>query len=165
VFGGDGLVQPEVFGKFADTPGSVFQGIDDGKPHRVPQDPEQLRGILHSILFHVLHTFNVAKSGNFVKIRIDTSPIVSNNGNQGDTKMDIKILGTGCPKCKALEANAKMAIEEAGIDATIGKITDVDTIMDMGVMMTPALSIDGEVKSAGKVLNKNQILKLLEGGN
>jgi small redox-active disulfide protein 2 len=77
--------------------------------------------------------------------------------------MVIQILGTGCPKCKALEANARQAIEAGGIDATIEKVTDIDQIMDMGVMITPALSIDGEVKSAGKVLNKVQILACIQG--
>jgi small redox-active disulfide protein 2 len=72
--------------------------------------------------------------------------------------MIIQILGTGCPKCKALEANARQALEGSGIEATIEKITNIDQIMEMGVMMTPALAIDGEVKSAGKLLNKDQIL-------
>ena len=78
--------------------------------------------------------------------------------------MVIQILGTGCPKCKALEANARQAIEAGGIDATIEKVTKIDEIMDMGVMMTPALAIDGEVVSAGKVLNKDQILTYVKGG-
>ncbi|MEA5030797.1 MAG: thioredoxin family protein [Sphaerochaeta sp.] len=78
--------------------------------------------------------------------------------------MVIQILGTGCPKCKTLEANARQAIEAGGIDATIEKITEIDQIMDMGVMMTPALAIDGIVKSAGKVLNKDQILAFIKEG-
>ena len=78
--------------------------------------------------------------------------------------MTIQILGTGCPKCKALEANAKKAVEEHKIDAVIEKITDIDEIMEMGVMMTPALAVDGEVKSAGKVLNKDQIASFIKEG-
>lgn len=78
--------------------------------------------------------------------------------------MVIQILGTGCPKCKALEANARQAIEAGGINATIEKITGIDQIMDMGVMMTPALAIDGQVVSAGKILNKDQILAYVKGG-
>lgn len=78
--------------------------------------------------------------------------------------MKIQILGTGCPKCKALEANAIKAIEDGSLEATVEKITDIDQIMDMGVMMTPALAVDGEVLSAGKVLNKDQILALVKGG-
>lgn len=79
--------------------------------------------------------------------------------------MKVQILGTGCPNCKLLEQRAREAIAEAGIDAEIEKITDIDAIMDMGVMMTPALAIDGEVKRAGKVLAKSQIIDILKGGN
>ncbi|NLJ47904.1 MAG: thioredoxin family protein [Treponema sp.] len=79
--------------------------------------------------------------------------------------MKVQILGTGCPNCKLLEQRAREAIAEAGIDAEIEKITDIDTIMEMGVMMTPALAIDGEVKRAGKVLAKSQIIDILKGGN
>ena len=78
--------------------------------------------------------------------------------------MNIQILGTGCPKCKALEANAREAVAVSGITATIEKITDIDKIMDMGVMMTPALAIDGDVKSVGKLLTKDQILGILKAG-
>jgi small redox-active disulfide protein 2 len=78
--------------------------------------------------------------------------------------MVIQILGTGCPKCKALEANARKAIEEGAIEASIEKITSIDEIMEMGVMMTPALAIDGVVKSAGKILNKDQILAFVKEG-
>lgn len=78
--------------------------------------------------------------------------------------MVIQILGTGCPKCKTLEANARQAIEDGGIDAAIEKVTEIDRIMDMGVMMTPALAIDGEVKSAGKILSRDQILAYVKGG-
>ncbi len=77
--------------------------------------------------------------------------------------MVIQILGTGCPKCKTLEANARQAIETGGIDAAIEKVTEIDRIMDMGVMMTPALAIDGEVKSAGKILSSDQILAFVKG--
>jgi len=76
--------------------------------------------------------------------------------------MVIQILGTGCPKCKALEANSKKAIEKLGIDATVEKITDIEKIMGMGVMMTPALAIDGKVKTTGRVLNEDQISKYIQ---
>ena len=76
-------------------------------------------------------------------------------------KKDLKILGPGCMKCVQLYENAKTAAEELRIDHTIEKITDIQKIMDYGVMMTPALVIDGEVKSAGKVLSKDEIKKLL----
>ncbi len=71
--------------------------------------------------------------------------------------MKIQILGTGCPKCKQLEANAREAVAAKGVEAEIEKITDIDQIMEMGVMMTPALVIDGEVRSVGKVLTVDQI--------
>ena len=71
--------------------------------------------------------------------------------------MKIQILGAGCPKCKQLEANAREAVTTKGVEAEIEKVTDIDEIMEMGVMMTPALVIDGEVKSVGKVLTPDQI--------
>ena len=71
--------------------------------------------------------------------------------------MKIEILGTGCPKCKALEENAKKAVADAGIFAQIEKVEDIVKIMDYGVMSTPALVIDGEVKSTGKLLNSEEI--------
>jgi small redox-active disulfide protein 2 len=79
--------------------------------------------------------------------------------------MKVQILGRGCPKCKALEQHAREAVAELGLDAEIEKVTDSEAIMDMGVMMTPALAVDGEVKSVGKVLTKDQIIAYLEGGN
>jgi small redox-active disulfide protein 2 len=75
----------------------------------------------------------------------------------------IQILGTGCPKCKRLEENAAEAVKALGLDATVEKVTDIDQIMNMGVMFTPALAVDGVVKSAGKVLNKDQVAELLTG--
>lgn len=79
--------------------------------------------------------------------------------------MKLQILGTGCPKCKQLEANAREAVAAKGMEAEIEKITDIDQIMEMGVMMTPALVIDGEVRSVGKVLTVDQIAAQLKGGN
>lgn len=75
--------------------------------------------------------------------------------------MKIQILGTGCPKCKQLTANAEQAIKEAGIDAEIEKVTDLQEIMKFGVMMTPGLAVDGEVKSSGKLLSPKEIASLL----
>lgn len=75
--------------------------------------------------------------------------------------MIIKILGAGCPKCKKLEKSARKAVEEAGIDATVEKVTDMNKIMDYGVMITPALAIDEEVVSTGKVLAPEKIKKYL----
>ena len=77
--------------------------------------------------------------------------------------MKIQILGTGCPKCKQLAANAQAAVEAAGIDAEVEKIEKIAEIVAMGAMLTPALAIDGEVKSSGKVLSADQIRELIKG--
>jgi small redox-active disulfide protein 2 len=71
--------------------------------------------------------------------------------------MKIKVLGTGCPKCKRLAENAEVAAKELGVPYEIVKVTDISEIMKFGVMMTPGLAIDGNVKSVGKVLTPDQI--------
>ncbi|MBU0459672.1 MAG: TM0996/MTH895 family glutaredoxin-like protein [Nanoarchaeota archaeon] len=76
--------------------------------------------------------------------------------------MKIEILGTGCPKCKLLEANAKKALEESGKKAEIVKVTEIDKIVGYGVMSTPAIVIDGEVKSYGKVASIEEIKEMLK---
>ena len=76
--------------------------------------------------------------------------------------MKVQILGTGCPKCHQLAENAELAIEELGIDAEIEKVTDINEIMGFGVMMTPALVVDGEVKLVGKVANVAAIKEWLD---
>ena len=73
----------------------------------------------------------------------------------------IQILGTGCPKCKTLTANAEAAVKALGVEATVEKVEKIAEIMKFGVMMTPALVVDGQVKSAGKVLSTEEIGKLL----
>lgn len=75
--------------------------------------------------------------------------------------MNIKILGTGCPNCKRLEANTKAAVEELGVKATIEKVTDIKEIMKFGVMSTPALVVDEKVKVMGKVPSSQDIKKYL----
>ena len=75
--------------------------------------------------------------------------------------MKIQILGTGCMKCEKLEANAKEAAKEKGGVYEIEKVSDIKKIMEFGVMLTPALAIDGHVKSVGKVLSVEDIKKLL----
>ncbi|GAA0182876.1 thioredoxin family protein [Clostridium sediminicola] len=75
--------------------------------------------------------------------------------------MVIKILGSGCAKCKKLEANTKEAVKEMGIEATVEKVQDIQDIMSYGVMRTPALVVDEQVKMMGKVLSKDQIKKYL----
>ena len=73
----------------------------------------------------------------------------------------IQILGTGCPKCKQLTANAEAAVKALGIEATIEKVEKIQEIMKFAVMTTPALVVDGQVKSAGKVLSPDDIKKFL----
>lgn len=75
--------------------------------------------------------------------------------------MKIQILGTGCAKCLKLAENAEQAAKEKGIEYEIEKITDINKIMDFGVMFTPGLAIDGHVKSVGKVLSVEEIKKFL----
>ena len=74
---------------------------------------------------------------------------------------NIQILGTGCPKCKKLAENAEAAAKELGIEYEIEKVTQINDIMKMGVMVTPALAIDGEVKIAGKVASPDDIKAML----
>jgi len=73
----------------------------------------------------------------------------------------IEILGVGCPKCKQLTSNTEQAVKELNIQAEINKVTDIDKITEYGVMMTPALAVDGTVVSAGKVLSKDEIKKMI----
>jgi len=73
----------------------------------------------------------------------------------------IQILGTGCPKCKKLTQNAEAAAKTLGIEYQIEKVTQINDIMKMGVMLTPALVIDGEVKAAGKVVSPDDIKTML----
>jgi small redox-active disulfide protein 2 len=73
----------------------------------------------------------------------------------------IQILGTGCPKCEKLAQNAKEAATELGIEYELEKVTQINDIMKMGVMMTPALAIDDVVKFSGKVFSVEEIKKVL----
>lgn len=72
--------------------------------------------------------------------------------------MKLKILGTGCPKCKKLYAEAEAAIAASGVTAELIKIEKINEIMDYGVMMTPALVINEEVKSSGRIPTSNEIV-------
>jgi small redox-active disulfide protein 2 len=76
--------------------------------------------------------------------------------------MKIEILGTGCPKCKKLTELTEEAANELSVSAEIIKITDINKIIDYGVMVTPALVIDGNVKVAGKIPEKEGIKKWIE---
>ena len=74
---------------------------------------------------------------------------------------EVQILGTGCPKCKKLAENAEAAAKELGIEYQLEKVTDIKGIMEFGVMMTPALVVDGEVKAVGKVPAVEEIKGML----
>jgi small redox-active disulfide protein 2 len=73
----------------------------------------------------------------------------------------IQILGTGCPKCKKLAENTELAAKDLGIEYTLEKVTQLNDIIKFGVMLTPALAIDGQVKIVGKVASPDEIKKLL----
>lgn len=74
----------------------------------------------------------------------------------------IQILGTGCPKCKKLAENTESAAKELAIDFELEKVTDINDILQFGVMMTPALAVDGVVKVVGKVPAISEIKELLK---
>lgn len=73
----------------------------------------------------------------------------------------LQVLGTGCPKCKKLAENTEAAAKAMGIEFTLEKVTDINEIMKFGVMMTPALAVDGVVKLVGKVPDAESIKALL----
>lgn len=73
----------------------------------------------------------------------------------------IQVMGPGCPACAALKENAETAVKRLGIEAVVEKVADIDVMLDAGVLMTPALVIDGELKSVGKVLSAEEITELL----
>ena len=71
--------------------------------------------------------------------------------------MKVEVLGTGCPKCKKVMENAQEAAAALGIQAEMVKVEKIDEIVDRGVMTTPALAIDGEVKAAGRIPSVDEI--------
>jgi len=75
--------------------------------------------------------------------------------------MKIQVLGPGCPKCKKLAENAEAAAKALGVDYELEKVTDIAQILNFGVMMTPALVVDGKVKLMGKVPSADDIKALL----
>jgi len=76
-------------------------------------------------------------------------------------KMDIKVLGTGCPKCKALEKAVLNSISELKVEANVSKVEDIIQIMQFGVMQTPALVINGKVVVSGRLPSNNELKALL----
>ena len=77
--------------------------------------------------------------------------------------MKIEILGTGCAKCRRLEENVRKAVKEAGVQAEIVKVEDLDAIIGRGVMMTPALLIDGQPRAVGRVPGLEEIKRMIKG--
>ena len=75
--------------------------------------------------------------------------------------MKIEIYGPGCPKCKRVFQNAQEAVKDLHLESEVVKVEDIQKIINAGVMMTPAFAVDGEVKSAGKVLSVDEIKKAL----
>lgn len=75
----------------------------------------------------------------------------------------IEVLGTGCMKCKRLMKNVEAAVKELGIDAEIKKVDDITEIMDRGVMLTPALAVNGEMKVSGRVADVKELKEILKG--
>lgn len=75
----------------------------------------------------------------------------------------IEILGTGCAKCRRLVKNVEKAVANLGIDADIIKIEDITAIIDRGVMLTPGLIVDGELKVSGRVADVNELKEILQG--
>jgi small redox-active disulfide protein 2 len=75
--------------------------------------------------------------------------------------MEIKVLGTGCSKCKTLEKVTKEAVAKAGVEASVTKVEDIVEIMQMGVMSTPALVVDGEVVLTGKIPSVDEMVKIV----
>ncbi|TFH17299.1 MAG: thioredoxin family protein [Lentisphaerales bacterium] len=76
--------------------------------------------------------------------------------------MKIQILGTGCPKCKLLAENAEAAAKAVGVEYDLEKVTDINDIIAFGIMMTPGLAVDGEVKVSGKVASVEEIKEWLK---
>ena len=76
---------------------------------------------------------------------------------------NIQILGSGCSKCQVLADNAEAAAKSLGLEYTLEKVTDINRIAEFGIMLTPGLAVDGEVKSFGRVLSPEKIRPLLEG--
>jgi len=76
----------------------------------------------------------------------------------------IQVMGPGCPKCEKLKANAEAAAKELGLEAQVEKVTDINVMVGFGIMATPALVVDGVVKSIGKVLSVEEVKRLLQSG-
>lgn len=76
--------------------------------------------------------------------------------------MEVKILGTGCPKCRTVEELVRAVLKENNIEAAVSKVEDINDIMSYGIMLTPGIVINGKVKFSGSVPKKEDILKWIE---
>ena len=76
--------------------------------------------------------------------------------------MKIKVLGTGCPKCNMLYRSCQQAVEQLQLDAELEKVEDINQIIAMGVMLTPALAVDGEIKFSGKAPGVDELKRILQ---
>lgn len=76
----------------------------------------------------------------------------------------LQILGTGCPKCRKLAEATEQAAKDLGIDYTLEKVTDITAIISFGVMMTPALAVDGKIRASGKIPSSDELRNILETG-
>jgi small redox-active disulfide protein 2 len=76
--------------------------------------------------------------------------------------MKIEILGSGCPKCKATEEIVKKVVKKLGIKAEVGHLYDMNKIVEYGVMMTPAVAIDGKIRIEGKIPREDEIAKIIK---
>lgn len=90
------------------------------------------------------------------------TPEAMQNAENDKTEMGVKVLGGGCAKCNQLEAAVLEALTELGMDTTIDHVKDYEKIAAYGVMTTPALVVDGKVVSYGKVLKKEEVVKMLK---
>ena len=76
--------------------------------------------------------------------------------------IEIKVLGTGCPKCRMLELMVEKTVKKLGIDAEIEHVQNIDKILEYGILMTPALVINGEVKVNGRLPSEKQLIKYIQ---
>jgi small redox-active disulfide protein 2 len=86
-------------------------------------------------------------------------PEISSRGGQAMKK--VQILGTGCPKCKKLFETTQRFVNDAGIEAEVIKVEDINEILKFGVMMTPALAVDGEVKASGRIPKPDELRAMI----
>lgn len=98
----------------------------------------------------------------FKKKRAETNTRRCEGSGAGRASAGIKVLGSGCAKCNALEASVRAALTELGMDAAVDHVTDFAQIASYGVMTTPALVVDGQVVSCGRVLKKEEAKELIQ---